>query len=127
MPGRQLSPQDVQSKQIISEQLNQLLKKSGYLKKDVNEKTGIPNSTLSGYFNGTRLPTPENVEKLAKFFNVDKSDIDPRFSVKSSSTVTDADLDKALDKAHSFDGQPMDDHDRQIIKGLLKGYFENKN
>ena len=35
-------------------------------------------------------------------------------------------LDKALDNARSFDGEPMDDHDREILRGILKGYFTTK-
>lgn len=119
MPGRKLSPQDIRSKQIISNKLNELIKRRGVLKKDINEKTGIPNSTLSGYFNGTRLPTPENVEKLANFFHVDKSEIDPRFSTETSPTYSDQDLDEMLDNAHSYDGKPLDDHDRELIRQYL--------
>lgn len=120
MPGRKLSPQDIQSKKMIANRLNELLKKSGFIKKDVNERTGIPNSTLSGYFNGTRLPTPENVEKLAKFFKVDKSEIDPRFATKPKTTADNYDLDAMLDNAHSYDGKPLDDHDRELIRQYLK-------
>lgn len=120
MPGRKLSPQDIQSKKMIANRLNELLKKSGFIKKDVNERTGIPNSTLSGYFNGTRLPTPENVEKLAKFFKVDKSEIDPRFATEPKTTADNYDLDAMLDNAHSYDGKPLDDHDRELIRQYLK-------
>ncbi|MCT7895190.1 MAG: XRE family transcriptional regulator, partial [Lactobacillus gasseri] len=41
-------------------------------------------------------------------------------------TVTEADLDEMLDNARSFDGKPMDDHDRALIRAYLKGLYDNK-
>jgi hypothetical protein len=40
----------------------------------------IPKSTLTGYVQGTSLPTAGNVQKLADYFNVKKSDLDLRFA-----------------------------------------------
>lgn len=41
-------------------------------------------------------------------------------------TVTDADLDEMLDNARSFDGKPMTDHDRELIRSYLKGLYDAK-
>ena len=35
-------------------------------------------------------------------------------------------LEKALDNAKSFDGKPMSDNDREVVRGILKGYFTTK-
>lgn len=40
--------------------------------------------------------------------------------------ISDSDLDKMLDNARSFDGKPMSEHDREIIKSYLKGYYQSK-
>lgn len=48
-------------------------------KSEISKAISIPPSTLTGYFKGTRLPTPENVTKLANFFHVSEEEIDPRF------------------------------------------------
>ena len=79
MPRTELTPQDKEYKKIISATLNELLQLSGKKQIDITRQTGIPASTLTGYFKGTRLPSPVNVQKLADFFNVLKSDVDPRF------------------------------------------------
>ena len=79
MPRTELTPQDKEYKKIISATLNELLQLSGRKQIDITRQTGIPASTLTGYFKGTRLPSPVNVQKLADFFNVLKSDVDPRF------------------------------------------------
>lgn len=79
MARTELTPQDKEYKKIISSRLNDLLSRSGRKQIDITRSVGIPASTLTGYFKGTRLPSPRNVEKLAEYFNVEKSDIDPRF------------------------------------------------
>ena len=85
MPRTELTPQDKEYKKIISATLNELLQLSGKKQIDITRQTGIPASTLTGYFKGTRLPSPVNVQKLADFFNVLKSDVDPRFKKISES------------------------------------------
>lgn len=78
MPGKSLTPQEMEYKKIISSRLNELLLKSGKKKSDITRQTGLPASTLTGYFGGKRLPSEENVVKLASFFNVSEDYIDPR-------------------------------------------------
>ena len=120
MSKNELTPQEIEYKNIISNTLNDLLNRSGKKQIDITREVGIPASTLTGYFKGTRLPAPENVEKLAKFFKVDKSEIDPRFATKPKTTADNYDLDAMLDNAHSYDGKPLDDHDRELIRQYLK-------
>lgn len=47
---------------------------------ELSKATGIPPSTLTGYVKGTPLPIPCNVQKIADYFELMKSDIDPRFA-----------------------------------------------
>ncbi len=120
MSKNELTPQEIEYKKIISSTLNNLLNSSGKKQIDITREVGIPASTLTGYFKGTRLPAPENVEKLAKFFKVDKSEIDPRFATEPKTPADNYDLDAMLDNAHSYDGKPLDDHDRELIRQYLK-------
>lgn len=115
-----LTPSELEAKKIISSNLNNLLLQSGLKKIDIQKETNIPRSTISDYFGGKTLPSEENVEKLAKFFKVDKSEIDPRFATKPKTTADSYDLDAMLDNAHSYDGKPLDDHDRELIRQYLK-------
>lgn len=127
MSKNELTPQEIEYKRMISSTLVDLLNKSGKKQIDITKQMGIPASTLTGYFKGTRLPAPENVEKLAKFFNVDKSEIDPRFKTSTEdSSKSNHDLDEMLDNARSFDGKPMSPQDREIIRAYLKGMYSNK-
>ena len=80
MARSELTPLDESYKPIIAKRINNLLNIQKKKQVDLHKSTGIPSSTLTGYVKGRTLPTPGNVQKIADFFNVRKSDIDPRFA-----------------------------------------------
>lgn len=74
------SPQDLKNKDFFSRKFNELLNKHGKKQADISRDLSIPKSTLTGYVQGTSLPTAGNVQKLADYFNVKRSDLDLRFA-----------------------------------------------
>lgn len=119
MSRGKLTPQDNQYKRIISDNLKSLGKNVKQI--DISNKTGISKSSINGYFNGTRLPAPENVEKLATFFNVDKSEIDPRFRTSNEGSNHVAHIDLKKDPVVlSYDGKPVTEHEWKVIQSLLE-------
>ncbi|SDN11489.1 helix-turn-helix domain-containing protein [Limosilactobacillus mucosae] len=121
MARTELTPQDKEYKKIISSRLNDLLSRSGRKQIDITRSVGIPASTLTGYFKGTRLPSPKNVEKLAEYFNVEKSDIDPRFGRDPrEDDLKTADLADD-DTIFTFEGKPIPEQDLEYMKRLLRG------
>ena len=127
MARTELTPQDIEYKKIISSKLQSLLQKSGKKQIDITRQVNIPATTLTGYFKGTRLPSPENVEKLAKFFNVENYEIDPRFKpVTNDEENKSAEIEDMLDSAMTFDGKPLSNNDRNVIRGMIEAYLENK-
>ena len=89
-----LTPQDEQIKLIIAKNINHYLGVKNKKQKDLQEGTKISQSTLSDYVNGKTLPNLGNVEKIADYFGVLKSDIDPRFSSISINNHMDSPLTK---------------------------------
>ena len=74
-----LTPKDIETMKIISNNIHSLLTKTNTKQADLSRSTNIPASTITGYVKGTSLPIPGNIQKIADFFNVPKSAIDPRF------------------------------------------------
>ena len=127
MPGKKLTPQELEYKKIISQQLQKLLSDSGKKKSDITQLVKIPATTLTGYFNGLRLPSEENLSKLAKFFNVSKSDIDPRFKQVTNDEENKSNkIEDILDSAMTFNGKPLTENDRNVIRGMIEAYLDNK-
>ncbi|WP_181190045.1 helix-turn-helix domain-containing protein [Bombilactobacillus bombi] len=90
MPRSKYTPQDLKNMQIISSNLKKLITDKAITQAEISLQTGIPASTLNGYFNATSLPNTQNLQKLAQFFKIQKSDLDPRFSITSSSLSKNA-------------------------------------
>ena len=59
---------------------------------ELSRITGIPASTLTGYVKGTSLPVPENLEKIAAFFQVAVAEIDPR--LRNDFVVIDSEIER---------------------------------
>lgn len=80
------SPQDDKNKLYFSSKLNELLNLNNKKQIDLHRDLQIPKSTITGYVKGTSLPTMGNLQKIADYFNVLKSDIDLRFKTANDNT-----------------------------------------
>lgn len=80
MGRAKLTPREESLKPIIAGNIKKYLDEFNKKPADLQRGTGIAQSTISDYTSGKTLVNPGNVEKIASFFGVLKSDIDPRFS-----------------------------------------------
>ena len=39
---------------------------------------------------------------------------------------TNATIEEALDSVMSYDGKPITDNDREVLRGIIEGYLKNK-
>ncbi|MDG4985532.1 helix-turn-helix domain-containing protein [Lactococcus lactis] len=80
MGRAKLTPREESLKPIIAANIKKYLDEFNKKPADLQRGTGIAQSTISDYTSGKTLVNPGNVEKIANFFGILKSDIDPRFS-----------------------------------------------
>lgn len=80
MGRAKLTPREESLKPIIAANIKKYLDEFNKKPADLQRGTGIAQSTISDYTSGKTLVNPGNVEKIASFFGISKSDIDPRFS-----------------------------------------------
>lgn len=69
---------DEDMRKIVALRLGMALKRRGWTKTMLADKTGISSSTLSGYFTAKYNISEENLEKLARALDMKPSEIDPR-------------------------------------------------
>lgn len=69
---------DEDMRRIVALNLGTALKRKGWTKTMLADKTGISSSTLSGYFTAKYNISEENLEKLAEVLEIEPSAIDPR-------------------------------------------------
>lgn len=72
-----------------------------------------------------KVPNGANLEKLADYFHVSVDYLLEREEIEN--TQFSSELLDAIDNAEGYSGKPIDDHDKEIIKNLLAGYFAGKN
>lgn len=106
----------------IGERIAQLRKSRSMSQFQLAKTLNIATSTLGMYETNKRKPNMEMLERLADFFGVS---IDYLLG-RETSDKSDIDLDKAIDNAMSFDGKPVTEHDRKMMKQLWKAYMAGK-
>lgn len=65
----------VGNKDVLAKNLKKYIAKSGKDRRTIAEDLGFPYSTLTDWVNGKKYPRINNVEKLAEYFGVSKSDL----------------------------------------------------
>lgn len=63
------------NKEILSKNLKNYIIKSGKDRTTIAEDLGFPYSTVTDWVNGKKYPRINNIEKLASYFNVTKSEL----------------------------------------------------
>lgn len=120
------SPQDIKNREIFSQNLNRIMKNKGVRQIDLHNNLGIPKSTITGYVKGYSMPTFGNIQKIADYLNVKKSDLDPRFSANSSALKTDTEpipIEDLKNRFMTFDGKPLTEDDLEAIQTIIEVYL----
>ena len=107
------------------EQIKKLSDERKISLKDLANKLGFGENYFYNMKNAKSSPSSEVLLKVADYFHVSvdyllgrEEQTAPQFSPE---------LLDAIDNAEGFSGQPLDDHDKEIIKGLLAAYLAGKN
>ena len=119
-----LTPQDKEDMKVFSANLNSILSDRNCKQAELSRATGIPPSTLTGYVKGTSLPIPGNVQKIADFFGVPKSVLDPRF-VTNNSMVDDPSSNTS--SIQTIYDQLEDDRQKKVVTYAENQLNEQKN
>lgn len=69
------------NKEIFAKNLQKYITRSGKDRKDIAKELDIPYSTLTEWMNGRKYPRINNIEKVAAYFKVSKSDLIENFEV----------------------------------------------
>lgn len=70
------------NKEVLAKNLKKYIAKSGKDRGDIAAELGMSYSTLTDWINGNKYPRINNIEKLARYFEVSKSDLIEDFEEK---------------------------------------------
>ncbi|MCF1614819.1 helix-turn-helix domain-containing protein [Tetragenococcus koreensis] len=106
----------------ILDRVKQLAEKRKMTIAELERKLNFSQGSISRW--SKQSPSSERLNKVADYFDVSTDYLLGRTDLrKPSEEYTSDDLDKMLDNAMSFDGKPMTDHDREVIRAYLEGKF----
>lgn len=109
---------------MIIERLKKLRKEGKLTQKDIATFLNISQPAYQQFESGKKKMNLETMEKLADFFNVSTDYLLGKTDIPDLDL--DVDIDNAIDNSVAYDGTPITDNDRIIIKDFLKEYFANK-
>ena len=66
---------NIENKEILATNLRKYITMSGKDRKEIARALNVPYSTLTDWINGNKYPRINNVEKMAEYFGVSKSDL----------------------------------------------------
>lgn len=72
----------IENKDVLSKNLKKYISKSGKDRSKIAEEMDLSYSTLTDWVNGKKYPRINNIEKLADYFEVSKSDLIEDFEEK---------------------------------------------
>lgn len=81
------TPQEKEAMEFVSTKIRQLLDENNLKQSHLADKLDIPRSIFNEYVRGNALPRPGNVQKIADYFGLLKSDIDPRFKTEKQEDI----------------------------------------
>lgn len=115
---------------FFNERLKKLRKESGLTQASLAKQLNIKPVNISSYELGNSTPSNEILVKISKIFNVStdyllgKTD-DRYFGL--SEEQKELTIDQALDNVMSYNGEPISDNDRQVLKRIFEGYLAKKD
>ncbi|WP_430610742.1 hypothetical protein IGL01_000681 [Enterococcus sp. DIV0340] len=76
----------------------------------------------------TSEPKARDIKRVADYFGVTTDYLlgrtdTPQFSAKNEREAT---IEEALNSVMSYDGQPLTDNDREILRGIIEAYLDKK-
>ena len=129
MPRNKLNPLDQKIRLEISNNLKKYSR--GITQASLSDKTGIPVSTLSGYFAQRSTPNAGTIQKIAEALGVNKSDLDPRYRDSSLISVETSDINKIYNaltpdrqqNVYNYANHQLEEQNNNVVK--LSDYTDN--
>lgn len=85
---------------------------------ELERTLGFGNGSISKW--NKQSPSTEKLKKVADYFDVSTDYLLDREPSKNIS------VEDALKTVMSYDGKPITDNDRKILRGIIEGYLNNK-
>lgn len=113
--------------------LKELRLKKRLTQEELGKVIHVSKVSISGYESGNRTPDTETLQRLADYFDVTTDYLLGRSDNPNLTGKDEKDIAKKLesilnsmdaDSALAFDGEPMDDETKELVKAAIKSNLE---
>ena len=108
---------------MLGNNIRELRKQKRLTQAELAKVMSVSQQTVGAWETGRAIPGSDTLGDLADLFNVSTDYLLGR-PEKADDDQVDLDLERALDNVHSFEGKPISDRDREVVKGILRSYFQ---
>lgn len=115
--------EEMNDQELLAKKILNIREAKNMTQLELAKKAKIERTALNKIEKGTRKVSSDELKRIA--LALDQS-TDSLLNIKTNNTFDDSDLEDMLDNAHSYDGKPMDDHDRALIKQYLEALFSQR-
>lgn len=91
---------------------------------ELERTLNLSNGSISKW--SKSAPNSKYIIKIANYFNVSTDYLLGRTNNRKLDK-TELDIEDALNGAMSYDGKPLSDHDKNIMRDLLRVYLKHQN
>lgn len=106
----------------MSERIKRLRIEHKWTQEELGKLVGLQRAAINKYEKGATENMKRSViEKMSKVFGVT-----PSYLLAIDDDKKTTSVDEALDNLVAFDGKPINDHDREVLKGLMESYLKNR-
>lgn len=106
----------------MGDRIKRLRTEHGWTQDELGKLVGLQRAAINKYEKGSTENMKRSViEKMSKIFGVTPSYL---LAIEDNEKTTK--IDEVLDNLVAFDGKPINDHDREVLKGLMESYLKNR-
>ena len=111
------------------ERIKKIANKRGYNLKQVAKLSGMKSENAIYRYNQGVTPRDSTLKSIAEAlgtsFEYLKGETDD--DTPHNPNKRDLEVEEALNSMRSYQGQPISDEEREVMRGIIKGYLDNKN
>lgn len=108
---------------ILYLKIKELADKKGVSLAQIERDLNFSNGIISSWKNGRA--SQDKLAAIADYFNVSTDYLLGRPEKKTDTTNSD-EIEDILDSAMTFNGKPLSNNDRNVIRGMIEAYLKNK-
>lgn len=120
---RNRKSEKMNDQELLAKKIVNIRESKNMTQLELAKKAKIERTALNKIEKGTRKVSSDELKRIALVLG---QSTDSLLNIANSTNVTNHDLDNMLDNAHSYDGKPMDEHDRALIKQYLEVLFSQR-